>query len=291
MSGKAEPVERCMDSYEYIFQKDILRNKVAFITGGGSGICFTIAEVFMRHGCDTVILGRKMDRLQLSAQTLQQATGRRCLPVQMDVRQPKMVLEAVDAALKEFGRIDYLINGAAGNFLCPLETMSFNAFKTVMEIDTLGTFNVSKAIFDKYMKANGGVIINITATLHFRGTSLQTHVGAAKAAIEAMTRHMAVEWGQNGIRVMCVAPGPIEDTEGMRRLGGATIVEGHARDKFLSDIPVQRMGRRMEIGDVCLFTVTRGGELLTGTTIIADGGAWLTSSNSMSRIKAVKSLL
>ncbi|KAK7111591.1 hypothetical protein V1264_011198 [Littorina saxatilis] len=290
MSGKAEPVERCMDSYEYIFQKDILRNKVAFITGGGSGICFTIAEVFMRHGCDTVILGRKMDRLQLSAQTLQQATGRRCLPVQMDVRQPKMVLEAVDAALKEFGRIDYLINGAAGNFLCPLETMSFNAFKTVMEIDTLGTFNVSKAIFDKYMKANGGVIINITATLHFRGTSLQTHVGAAKAAIEAMTRHMAVEWGQNGIRVMCVAPGPIEDTEGMRRLGGAGM-SSEMKEMFKKNIPVQRSGRRVDIADICLFILSRGGQLLTGTTVIGDGGAWLTEDNSSMRMSMIKAML
>ncbi|XP_076460081.1 peroxisomal 2,4-dienoyl-CoA reductase [(3E)-enoyl-CoA-producing]-like isoform X2 [Babylonia areolata] len=290
MSGTEVPVEKCLENYEYIFQKNILKDKVAFITGGGSGICFTIAEIFMRHGCDTVILGRKMDRLQLSAQTLQQATGRRCLPVQMDVRQPKMILAAVDAALNEFGKIDFLINGAAGNFLCALDRMSFNAFKTVMEIDALGTFNVSKVVYEKYMKAHGGVMINITATLHFRGTSLQTHAGSAKAAIEAMTRHMAVEWGQHGIRVMCVAPGPIADTEGMQRLGGST-VSGDARKMLEDNIPVRRLGQRVDIADICLFTVTRGGDLLTGTTIVGDGGSMLTDDNSVMRMNLLKSLL
>ncbi|XP_076460080.1 peroxisomal 2,4-dienoyl-CoA reductase [(3E)-enoyl-CoA-producing]-like isoform X1 [Babylonia areolata] len=291
MSGTEVPVEKCLENYEYIFQKNILKDKVAFITGGGSGICFTIAEIFMRHGCDTVILGRKMDRLQLSAQTLQQATGRRCLPVQMDVRQPKMILAAVDAALNEFGKIDFLINGAAGNFLCALDRMSFNAFKTVMEIDALGTFNVSKVVYEKYMKAHGGVMINITATLHFRGTSLQTHAGSAKAAIEAMTRHMAVEWGQHGIRVMCVAPGPIADTEGMQRLGGKVNEGGLVREHFLQNIPIQRMGHRVEIADVCLFTLTRAGDLLTGTTIIADGGSWLTGGNPPPQVKVAKAQL
>lgn len=290
MSKSKEVIERCLDEYDYIFQKDILKNKVAFITGGGSGICFTIAEIFMRHGCNTVILGRNMDRLLLSAQTLEAATHQRCLPVSLDVRQPKMVIESVDLALKEFGRIDYLINGAAGNFLCPLEKMSFNSFKTVIDIDTLGTFNVSKVVFDKYMKDHGGVIINITALLHLRGTSMQAHAGSAKAAIEALTKHMAVEWGQHGIRVMCVAPGPIADTEGMRRLGGR-FMDSSTREMMEKNIPIQRMGTRRDIADICLFIVTKGGELLTGSSVAADGGASLTDDNSRMRMEMVKSVL
>lgn len=113
----------------------------------------------------------------------------------MDVRKPEAITKAVEEALGHFRRIDILINNAAGNFLCPAENLSFNAFKTVMEIDAHGTFNVSKAVFDKYMKNSGGVIINITATLSVRGAALQTHAGTAKAAIEAMTKHLAVEWG------------------------------------------------------------------------------------------------
>ncbi|XP_046352468.1 peroxisomal 2,4-dienoyl-CoA reductase [(3E)-enoyl-CoA-producing]-like [Haliotis rufescens] len=276
--------ETCEENYKYIFKPDILRGKVAFVTGGGSGICFTVTEIFMRHGCDTIIVGRNFERVKQASETLTAATGRKCLPLSVDVRKPQQILEAVDEAMRQFGKIDILVNGAAGNFLCPLDQMSFNAFRTVMEIDAHGTFNVSKAVYDKSMKTNGGVIINITALLHLRGTMMQTHAGSAKAAIEAMTRHMAVEWGMNGVRVMCVAPGPIADTEGWRRLGG-----GRVDEEFEKAIPIQRVGLRVDIADVCLFLTTRGSELLTGTTIFADGGSWLTGSNNFYQAKKMLS--
>jgi len=247
-------------------------NKVAFITGGGSGICFTIAEIFMRHGCKTAIAGRKVDRLRKSAQTLTAATGVKCLPVQMDVRKPSEVMAGVDACIQEFGRIDVLVNGAAGNFLCPLENMSFNAFKTVIEIDTFGTFNVSKVVHEKFFKNNGGVIINITATLHYRGQIMQAHVGTAKAAIEYLTRFQALEWGPQGVRVVCVAPGPIGDTEGMRRLS-----MGQSDEQINRFIPIRRQGNRKEIGEICLFLSTPMAGLITSSTIIADGANWIAS--------------
>lgn len=267
--------ERCIQNYKYVFQKDILRGKVAFVTGGASGICFTITEILMRHGCDTVIVSRRQDKLKQSADLLMKATGRKCVPIQMDVRKPEQIIRAVDEALSQMGRIDILINGAAGNFLAPAAALSFNAFKTVMEIDAHGTFNVSKVVYDKYLKNNGGVIVNITAMLHQRGTALQLHAGSAKAAIEAMTKHMAVEWGPDRIRVMCVAPGPIGDTEGMNRLGGK-----HFNKELEMGIPIQRIGTRQDIGDTVLYAVSDAAQLLTGTTIIADGGCWLTESNN-----------
>ncbi|XP_041346964.1 peroxisomal 2,4-dienoyl-CoA reductase [(3E)-enoyl-CoA-producing]-like, partial [Gigantopelta aegis] len=122
---------------------------------------------------------------------------------------------------------------------------------------------------------HGGVIINITATLHLRGTGFQAHAGPAKAAIEALSRHMAVEWGLNGVRVMCVAPGPIEDTEGYRKLGGNYITED-----YIKAIPVQRVGTKADIGHICLYLVTGAAELLTGTTVIADGGIHLIDDNN-----------
>ncbi|XP_069124426.1 peroxisomal 2,4-dienoyl-CoA reductase [(3E)-enoyl-CoA-producing]-like isoform X2 [Argopecten irradians] len=280
MSQKPSYVEECIKDYKYIFRPDLLKGKVAFITGGGTGICFTIAEVFMRHQCDTVICSRKIDKLKESAETLSRATGRKCIPVQMDVRKPETIIKAADMALSEFGRIDYLINGAAGNFLSPISGLSFNAFKTVMEIDAHGTFYVSKVIYEKYMKNHGGVIVNITATLQLRGQVLQVHAGSAKAAIETMTKHMAVEWGMDGVRVMCVAPGPIENTEGMRRLDG-----GRVNENFVKSIPIQRMGKREDIGNTVLYTVSDAAQLVTGTTIIADGGHWLTNGNSYYQTK------
>ncbi|XP_062999283.1 peroxisomal 2,4-dienoyl-CoA reductase [(3E)-enoyl-CoA-producing] isoform X2 [Elgaria multicarinata webbii] len=215
----------CLQEYSYLFSPDILKGKVAFITGGSSGIGFRIAEILMRHGCQTVIASRNVQRLTEAAQKLSAATGRRCLPLVLDVRQPQAILAAVDEALKEFERIDILVNNAAGNFLCPASSLSFNAFKTVIEIDTLGTFNVSKVLYEKCLRDHGGVIVNITATLSYKGQALQAHAGTAKAAIDAMTKHLAVEWGPNKIRVNCVAPGPISGTEGYRRLGDYNIDE------------------------------------------------------------------
>ncbi|KAH9495815.1 Peroxisomal 2,4-dienoyl-CoA reductase [Bulinus truncatus] len=284
--SEAVPEEKCLENYVYNFRKDIIKDKVALITGGGSGICFTIAEIFMRHGCHTAIAGRNLDRLKKSAHSLHAATGYRCLPIQMDVRKPQDVIAGVEICLKKYGRIDILINGAAGNFLCPLEKMSFNAFKTVIEIDALGTYNVSKVVYDQCFKAHGGVIINITATLHYTGTALQAHVGSAKAAIEALTRHQALEWGPQGVRALCVAPGPIDDTEGMRRLGG-----GVPKEFINSSIPIGRMGTRKEIGEICLFLVTDMAGLITSSTVIADGAAWLCNENSHRRVDFYNKLM
>ncbi|XP_036081869.1 peroxisomal 2,4-dienoyl-CoA reductase isoform X2 [Rousettus aegyptiacus] len=208
----------CLPEYHHLFCPNLLRDKVAFITGGGSGIGFRIAEIFMRHGCHTVIASRSLPRVSLASRKLAAATGQRCLPLSLDVRAPLAIMAAVDQALKEFGKIDILINCAAGNFLCQASTLSFNAFKTVMEIDTLGTFNMCRVLYDKFFHDHGGVIVNITATLGNRGQVLQVHAGSAKAAVDAMTRHLAVEWGPQNIRVNSLAPGPISGTEGFLRL-------------------------------------------------------------------------
>lgn len=274
--------EQCIAGYKYIFNKDLLKGQVAFVTGGGTGIGFTITEVLMRHGCDTIIASRRLDKLRESAASLEAATGRKCLPVQMDVRDPKKVQAAVGEAMRTFGKINILVNSAAGNFLCPAEGLSFNAFKTVMDIDAIGTFNTTKVVFDEYMKKHGGVIINITATLQVRGQVYQVHAGCAKAAIEAMTKHLAVEWGEKGIRLMCVAPGPIAETEGFSRLGGKTI-----REDYIKSIPIQRVGTREDIGNTVLYCVSDAAQLLTGTTVIADGGAWLTSENNLRRVRRI----
>ncbi|XP_069761451.1 peroxisomal 2,4-dienoyl-CoA reductase [(3E)-enoyl-CoA-producing] isoform X3 [Narcine bancroftii] len=223
MSGPANvpedvDTEDCLLNYSYIFSPDVLKNKVAFITGGGSGIGFRIAEVLMRHGCRTVIASRSLERVQESAAKLMAATGQRCLPASMDVRQPETIKAAVEKMLRVFGKVDILVNNAAGNFLCPASGLSFNAFKTVLEIDTIGTFNTSKLLYQKWFKDHGGVIVNITATLSYRGQMLQVHAGSAKAAIDAMTKHLAVEWGPDNIRVNSLAPGPVSGTEGFRKL-------------------------------------------------------------------------
>ncbi|MFT7581013.1 MAG: peroxisomal 2,4-dienoyl-CoA reductase [Myxococcota bacterium] len=255
-----------------VFKEDVLSGKVAVITGGGSGICYGIAEMYMAHGADTVIISRTQSRLDDAAVRLEAATGRRCLPLSADVRDPEALDAVVGQAMAEFGHLDILINGAAGNFLAPAAALSSKGFRTVMEIDTLGTFNATKAVFDHSFKKHGGAIINISATLHYTGTPFQMHAGAAKAAIDAMTRHLAVEWGALGIRVNAIAPGPIDGTEGMRKLA-----PGGLRKRIEESIPLGRFGAIDEIADAATFLASDAARFITGAILVVDGGAWLTA--------------
>ncbi|NWX58257.1 DECR2 reductase, partial [Promerops cafer] len=288
MAARAPPDEdadECLPQYRHLLSPDLLAGQVAFITGGGSGIGFRIAEIFMRCGspCGLAGCNQALSSLFLffqASKKLVAATGQQCLALSVDVRQPQTIAAAVDEALQEFKRIDILINGAAGNFLCPASALSFNAFKTVIDIDTMGTFNTSKVLFEKYFRDHGGVIVNITATLSYRGQALQVHAGAAKAAVDAMTRHLAVEWGPNNIRVNSLAPGPISGTEGFRRLGGK-----HAEQSDLfSVIPLQRAGNKTEIAHSALYLASALSSYVTGTTLVVDGGSWLTTPNSFSAL-------
>lgn len=260
----------CLQSYEYVFQQNLLKNQVAFITGGGSGIGFRTTEILMRHGCDTAIASRNLDKVQAAAKKLEEATGRKCLALSFDVRDPKQVLATVEKIMEHYGKIDILVNNAAGNFLCAAENLSYNAFKTVLDIDTLGTFNVSKAVFEKYFKDHGGNIINISATLGYTGTPLQVHAGSAKAAIDAMTRHLSNEWGPYGVRVNCVSPGPIEGTEGIRRLAGRS-------DENQLITPFHRRGQKTEIADAIVYLSSNSAAYITGSILVLDGGWWMRS--------------
>jgi len=266
----------CLKDYQQFFHPDLLKGKVALITGGGSGIGFRIAEVFMRHGCKIAIASRKMDKLEKAANKLIEATNGECFYVQADVRQPKQVVEAVDKVVSHYGKIDILVNNAAGNFLCYLENLSYNAFKTVTEIDTMGTFNVSKAVYDRYFKDHGGVIISISATIHYRGNALQGHAGSAKAAIDALTRHMSIEWGPKGVRVNSIAPGPILGTEGLRRLGGQSKFFEAAK----ATQPLQRWGTKTEIADSCLYLASDASSYTTGHVLVVDGAQWMVGGNA-----------
>jgi len=255
------------------FKPDLLAGKVAFVTGGGSGIGRAIVQRFLEHGADAVIASRNIERLTAAAAELEAATGRRCIPVQADVREPDQVEAAINTAVDKLGRLDIVVNNAAGNFLAPAAALSYKGFATVHAIDTLGTFNVTKAAFTRWLRDHGGTIINISATLHYTGTPFQVHAGTAKAAVDAMTKHLAVEWGPAGIRVNAIAPGPIDDTEGMKRLAPAGM-----KDKLSKQIPLGRFGRADEIAQMALFLASDAASYVTGAVMVVDGGAWLTGS-------------
>ncbi|KAJ7305746.1 hypothetical protein JRQ81_010112 [Phrynocephalus forsythii] len=268
----------CLHEYCYLFSPDILKGKVAFITGGGSGIGFRIAEILMRHSCQTVIASRNLQRVTEAAKKLSEATGQRCLPLTLDVRQPQTIMAAVDEALKEFKRIDIVVNNAAGNFLCPASALSFNGYKTVIEIDTLGTFNVSKVLYEKCLR------VSFSLPKMPGRQALQVHAGTAKAAVDAMTKHLAVEWGPHRIRVNSVAPGPITGTEGVRRLAPKG-----AKENIFQKIPLQRAGNKTEIAHSVLYLASPLSSYVTGTTLVVDGGAWMTTENNFPALLGIGS--
>jgi len=172
--------------------------------------------------------------------------------------------------VKHFGRLDILINGAAGNFLCSAADLSSNAFQTVIAIDLLGTFNMSRAAFQA-LSASKGCIINISATLHYGATIYQTHASAAKAGVDSITRSLAIEWGKYGIRINGIAPGPIAETEGMKRLGA-----GIGEEAISEKIPLRRFGTAHEIGFTAIFLACKSASgYISGDTIVVDGASWL----------------
>jgi len=223
-----------------IFNEGILKGRVAFVTGGGTGITGGVARALAEAGASVALTSRKIEHLQPAADTIN-ANGGKALAVVADVRQPEAIEQAVAQTIEHFGKIDIVVNGAAGNFLCAAEELSPNGFGTVLDIDTKGTFNVCRATFAQ-LKEHRGQILNISATLHYLGTPMQLHVSAAKAGVDALTRNLAVEWGRFGIRVNAIAPGPIEDTEGMQRL-----VPEPIKERLKKAVPLGRFGRIADI--------------------------------------------
>src|SRR5258706_10492546 len=229
-----------------MYQADLLKNRVALITGGGTGICRGIALAFAAHGCDVAITSRKIEHLEPTAAEIR-ALGVRAVAKAADVRDPAAVNEMMAAVVGELGRLDILINGAAGNFICLAENLSPNGFGTVVDIDLKGTFHVSKAALP-HLKARGGSVLNISATLQYLGTVGQSHAAAAKAGIDSLTRTLACEWGPYGIRVNGIAPGPIAETEGVRRL-----MTEQSRAGVLHHCPLGPLGTVDDVASACLF--------------------------------------
>lgn len=250
-----------------VYRDDVLAGHVALVTGGGTGICRGIAAAYARFGADVCIVSRKQDVLDKTAAEIREATGREVLGVAADVREPDAIGRAVAQTVERFGKLDTLVNGAAGNFLAPAAGLSPNGFRTVIDIDLVGTFNASRAAFEHLRTSGRGLVLNISATLHYHGTPLQAHASAAKAGIDALTKNFAVEWGQFGIRSCGIAPGPIGDTEGMRRLAPGEIAK-----KAMQHIPAGRFGAIDEIAAAAVYLRSAAAAYVTGHVLVVDGG-------------------
>jgi NAD(P)-dependent dehydrogenase (short-subunit alcohol dehydrogenase family) len=255
------------------FANDLFRGKTVFVTGGGSGINLGIARNFATLGADVAICGRTQEKLDAAATELR-ALGAKVCPVAADVRDFAALEAAFARSRAELGPMNVLVCGAAGNFLVPAEKLSANGFKTVVDIDLLGSFNASRAAFSQ-LKETKGALIYISAGMAYMPHAYQVHVGAAKAGIDMMMRNLALEWGRHGIRVNSIVPGPIEGTEGMKRLAGP-----EAKQAIIDAVPLRRMGTVDDIGQTAAFLASPLASYISGCVVVCDGGANLAGSAS-----------
>lgn len=267
------------------FKRDVLKGKVALVTGGGSGIGFEISTQLGNHGAAVAIMGRRRGVLDAAVEALRlQAIS--AIGFEGDVRKRENARRVLECTVKHFGRLDILVNGAAGNFLASPEDLSPNGFKTVLDIDAVGTYTMCHEAM-KYLSEggpgkspfSGGLILNISATLHYSATWYQTHVSAAKAAVDSITRSLALEWGTDyGIRVNGIAPGPIEGTPGMQKL-----VPEAMKSEVLDYTPHYKVGEKWDIAMAVIYLASDAGKFINGATIVVDGGHWLSKPRQLSK--------
>lgn len=241
------------------------------VTGGSSGIGLGIVKELASRGNEVAIVSRSMERLERSKEEiLAENPEAKIALFSGDVRDEGRVREIFEELEERWGQLDALINGAAGNFLAPAEELSGGGFRSVMEIDLWGTFLCCRYAFPLLKKTKDSSILNISATLQCGGTPFQVHAASAKAGVDALTRCLATEWGPLGIRVNAVAPGPVDGTEGVKRLSHPAM-----RKQMEANIPLQRFADVKEIAKVCRFLLSKDASYVTGQTLIADGGAHL----------------
>lgn len=256
------------------------RDRHVFVAGGSTGINFGIAQAFARAGARLSLISRSADKLATAVAQLE-ALGAEALGQPADVRQPAALEAAYTAAVARFGPIDVLVSGAAGNFLAQALEMSPNAFKTVVDIDLLGSFNVVR-LAHAHLRQPGACVIQISASQAFTPTPYQAHVCAAKAGVDMLTQVLALEWGAQGIRINSIVPGPIADTEGLRRLApGDDALAAMARR-----VPLQRLGRTEDIARMAMMLASDWGSFITGAVIPVDGGLSLTGPRDFSAAAA-----
>lgn len=251
------------------FRPDLLQGKVAFVAGASSGINLRIAERFAAAGARVALISRSEEKIGAAADRIR-SQGGDALGMAADVRDYDSVAAALQQAREHYGELDIVLSGAAGNFVAPALGMSAKGFRTVVDIDLNGTFNVMRAAFE-HLKKPGASLISITAPQAVKPQIYQAHVCAAKAGVNMLTQCLAMEWGPAGVRVNAVSPGPIADTEGMARLAPTPEIEA----RYKAQLALRDYGTKDDIADTCLFLCSDAARYITGTIVDCDGGTSL----------------
>lgn len=253
-----------------IFANDILRNHVVLITGGGTGIGRCIALNMAAYGAHLVLVGRNVKTLEAVAKQIQ-TLGGKAFPIGADIRQPKQINTVLQAATETFGHIDTLINNAAASFLSAARNLTPGGWQAIIDTTLNGTFYCSQAVGLHMIEQGGGKIINITATLPFKGAPGLLAPTAAKAGVAAMTKTLALEWAKFNILVNAIAPGPIHTEGADQNLWSNQTF----RDRVKRGVPLGRFGQPEDIANMAIYLASPAGDYITGATMVVDGGEWL----------------
>ena len=243
-----------------------LRGRTALVAGASGGINLAVAERLGELGVRVAIISRDEDRISAAATGLR-ARGIEAQGHTGDVRDPEAMQHIAAGVAAKWGPLDIVVSGAAGNFFAPAASISSNGFRTVIEIDLIGTFNVLSAAWP-HLRKPGAAIVNISAPQAQRAMSQQAHVCSAKAGVDMLTRCLALEWGSEGVRVNAVSPGPVADTEGLARLA----TDGQLKDRILASLALPRFGLRSDIAEAVAWLCSDAASFVTGTILDCDGG-------------------
>lgn len=275
-----------MDFSQKMLRDDALKGKVIIVTGGGSGLGKAMTTYFLELGAKVVITSRDIEKLQNTATELEQQTGGTCLPIACDVRHYDQVENMLQQVLSAFGKVDVLLNNAAGNFISPTERLSANAFDTIIDIVLKGSKNCTLA-FGKHWIDKGEknkTVLNIVTTYAWTGSGYVVPSATAKAGVLAMTRSLAVEWAKYGIRMNAIAPGPFPTKGAWDRL-----LPGELKDQFdiTKQVPLRRVGDHQELANLAAYLVSDFSQYINGEVVTIDGGEWLQGAGEFNMLENI----
>ncbi len=275
-----------MNYKDKMLRDDALKGKTIVVTGGGSGLGKAMSTYFLELGANVVITSRNLEKLKTTAEELEKQTGGNCLPLKCDVRHYDQVEGMLNATLERFGKVDVLLNNAAGNFISPTERLSANAFDTIIDIVLKGTKNCTLAFGKHWIdtKQSNTNVLNIVTTYAWTGSAYVVPSATAKAGVLAMTRSLAVEWAKYGMRFNAIAPGPFPTKGAWDRL-----LPGNLKDKFdmAKKVPLNRVGDHQELANLAAYLVSDFSAYVNGEVITIDGGEWLKGAGQFNILEQI----